>query len=334
MKNLKVKGIIALVSAVVCSATVPAVAAERGNRKEIAYPDELTLKVCQKSDIYDEGVDYILPRVDEELNIYSFTCPEGMSVTPENSLIIWTDSPEIDLIGGDGLPIQFEEDITVSANTNSLPFSFDEEWNGVIWLKMNGNGLGTVVFSNDKSYVPEWASHLVFSYPDELVLVVYDELDGGLDTDRYPFPMVDDTQNLYRLTCPDGVTITPEKRMLIFGEKDVFMDISTGSPSQLCMLDEEFPVSAYTNGLDWKLNEDWNGVMWLKMNDDLRGTVIFSNDRSFVPECAQHLSGIGSITDTEETVTRYFDLQGIETANPGKGLYIRVKGDRSEKVLL
>ena len=49
------------------------------------------------------------------------------------------------------------------------------------------------------------------------------------------------------------------------------------------------------------------------------------------------LTGIDNITaDNEEqaTDTVYYDLQGIRVANPANGIYIRVRGNKVEKVLV
>lgn len=49
------------------------------------------------------------------------------------------------------------------------------------------------------------------------------------------------------------------------------------------------------------------------------------------------LTGIGNImAENEEStaVTRYYDLQGVQVINPTKGIYIRVRGNKAEKVLV
>lgn len=45
-------------------------------------------------------------------------------------------------------------------------------------------------------------------------------------------------------------------------------------------------------------------------------------------------SGVGSIETDDDTPARYYNLQGVEIANPTKGIYIRVKGTNTEKIIL
>lgn len=205
MKKLKLFRILSLISVMMGSAIISTDAlAEKVNKYEIVYPAELTLKILSGQDPYDDGVDYILPRVDAEQNIYKFISPEGFMVTPDDLIAILSDDPLINWILGDGSPYNLGEDYTVSVNSNSAPM---------------------------------------------------------------------------------------------------------------------------------RLEEDWNGVMWLKMKDEYYGTIVFSNDKTYVPEWAKHLSGIKTVTEGDDAVTRYIDLQGAETADPGKGVYIRVSGDKTEKVV-
>ena len=49
------------------------------------------------------------------------------------------------------------------------------------------------------------------------------------------------------------------------------------------------------------------------------------------------LTGIDNITAEDENstaVTRYYDLQGVQVSNPTTGIYIRVRGNKAEKVLV
>lgn len=45
-------------------------------------------------------------------------------------------------------------------------------------------------------------------------------------------------------------------------------------------------------------------------------------------------SGIGSIAAEDEVEAVYYNLQGVRVANPANGLYIRVAGDKAEKVIV
>lgn len=53
---------------------------------------------------------------------------------------------------------------------------------------------------------------------------------------------------------------------------------------------------------------------------------------------AEYISGLSGVenvgVDAEQGVVKYYNLQGVEVANPESGLYIRVQGDKATKVIL
>lgn len=52
-------------------------------------------------------------------------------------------------------------------------------------------------------------------------------------------------------------------------------------------------------------------------------------------EYVSGLSGVENVgVDAEQGVVKYYNLQGVEVANPESGLYIRVQGDKATKVIL
>lgn len=52
-------------------------------------------------------------------------------------------------------------------------------------------------------------------------------------------------------------------------------------------------------------------------------------------EYVSGLSGVENVgVDAEQGAVKYFNLQGVEVANPESGLYIRVQGDKATKVVL
>ena len=44
-------------------------------------------------------------------------------------------------------------------------------------------------------------------------------------------------------------------------------------------------------------------------------------------------SGVESILDSNEQNVRYFNLQGVEIANPETGVFIRVEGNKTNKII-
>ena len=47
-----------------------------------------------------------------------------------------------------------------------------------------------------------------------------------------------------------------------------------------------------------------------------------------------HGSAVEDIEAAEAAPARYYNLQGVEVANPENGLYIRVSGDKATKVII
>lgn len=75
---------------------------------------------------------------------------------------------------------------------------------------------------------------------------------------------------------------------------------------------------------NWRL-PDWTTSGQVKMRVDLNNMELTLTDMSS--------SAIEEVADDSLLPERYFNLQGQPVENPGRGLYIRVRGDKSEKVL-
>lgn len=68
------------------------------------------------------------------------------------------------------------------------------------------------------------------------------------------------------------------------------------------------------------------GYQWSDENDvtvDMSAAIYFPGS----------YSGVKGITEKEGADVRYYNLQGVEIANPDKGVYIRVEGSKSTKVM-
>lgn len=75
---------------------------------------------------------------------------------------------------------------------------------------------------------------------------------------------------------------------------------------------------------NWRL-PDWTTSGQVKMRVDLNNMELTLTDMSS--------SAIEEVADGSLLPERYFNLQGQPVENPGRGLYIRVRGDKSEKVI-
>lgn len=86
------------------------------------------------------------------------------------------------------------------------------------------------------------------------------------------------------------------------------------------------------NGSNIAMADAFNGVIWLNLEG---GSVIFSTDATYVPAWeGLEGSGVAEIEVNDGVAPRYFNLQGVEVAQPESGLYIMVKGNSTSKVLV
>ncbi|MBD5194298.1 MAG: hypothetical protein HDS12_05705 [Bacteroides sp.] len=107
-------------------------------------------------------------------------------------------------------------------------------------------------------------------------------------------------------------------------------------------LDLEYD-SWFNSSDNFSLAEEWDGACWAIFTKDAEGNdfnqVFFSNDKEVeMPEYwSEVLAGSGVQTvavDNNNATAKYYNLQGVEVANPESGLYIVVKGNETKKVLV
>ncbi|MDE5790756.1 MAG: hypothetical protein K2H96_05965 [Muribaculaceae bacterium] len=99
------------------------------------------------------------------------------------------------------------------------------------------------------------------------------------------------------------------------------------------MAETPTPVSA--GGDNMTTEEEITGCIWLTTDYEGEAYVEVSNDKTYVPEWAEGAgSGVASIAADSNVAPKYFNLQGVQVANPENGLFIVVKGNKTSKVLV
>ncbi|MDE6409983.1 MAG: hypothetical protein K2K81_07045 [Muribaculaceae bacterium] len=141
------------------------------------------------------------------------------------------------------------------------------------------------------------------------------------------------SKTLFTFTCAEDQVIGAGVAFK-FADAD-WGKINVGGDGNPFILDTDIEVFNGGDPANITLEEEWNGVVWLTLDLDGAAYVVMSNDKSFVPEWAEGGQGAVSAIATDNNVApKYFNLQGVQVANPENGLFIVVKGNKTSKVLV
>ena len=136
---------------------------------------------------------------------------------------------------------------------------------------------------------------------------------------------------LYSFTCADDQLIAGGVEFKVATANWSSPNIGAGEESTV-MLDTD------TEGFDGSntnltLEEEWNGSLYLNLDLDGSIYLYFTAKDGDAPDWWPS-SGVASIATDNNVAPKYFNLQGVQVANPENGLYIVVKGDKTSKVLV
>ncbi|MDE6007252.1 MAG: hypothetical protein K2G67_06845 [Muribaculaceae bacterium] len=98
----------------------------------------------------------------------------------------------------------------------------------------------------------------------------------------------------------------------------------------------DLETDIFYNGDNLKLEEEWDGAVWVLITKEVQ-QIFFSNDKTVeMPESWEELlnSGVSNVTLDENAPAVYYNLQGVRVNNVENGLYIVVKGGKTQKVLV
>lgn len=185
-----------------------------------------------------------------------------------------------------------------------------------------------ITVAGDLSTITLWTEPLpIPGLVDPLYL--FGDMNDWTFEESWAMETMDGEHNIYRFVCSDGQLVTSEDYFQI---SDVDILTNIGGDGEPFEMDVETPVWRNTNQGNINLAEDWNGVVWLKIEDNWTdGRMIFSNDKTFVPSWYSDIVSAGIATASP---VRYFTLQGVPVEKPAHGVYIEIREGRARKVAL
>ena len=140
---------------------------------------------------------------------------------------------------------------------------------------------------------------------------------------KFTYVSEDDEAYTYYFDCKDATTITTADEFKIADADWGAINYGAGGEAEL---DEE---------MVWNYNDNNTTVA-----ADYTGTIEFvlskiAKEPALVTFHTEFLSGINNIAvDNANAPVQYFNLQGVEVANPENGIYIRRQGNKATKVLV
>lgn len=209
-----------------------------------------------------------------------------------------------------GVTVDLEKDYGANMKT---------PWKGDYTITVAGD-LSTITLTTD---TPEPGADVL------PVVYIKGDMNSWKDDDAWKMESISKT--LFKFVCADGQSIAVGETFK-FADSD-WNDYNVGGDGNPIMLDTETEVYNGGNPANITLEEEFTGVVWLNLDVDGSAYVIFSNDKTFEPEWDVTEGGVSTIS-VDNTAAKYFNLQGVQVANPENGLYIVVKGNKATKVLV
>lgn len=150
---------------------------------------------------------------------------------------------------------------------------------------------------------------------------------SGAEADLAPwkFSYVSETPEAYTyyFDCKEATTLTPADEFKIADADWGSINYGAGGEAEI---DEE---------MVWNYNDNNTTVA-----EDYTGTIEFvlsktAKEPALVTFHKEFLAGINNVAvDNANAPVQYFNLQGVEVANPENGIYIRRQGNKATKVLV
>ncbi len=118
-----------------------------------------------------------------------------------------------------------------------------------------------------------------------------------------------------------------------FADKD-WNKVNCGSDGEAIAVDTDTEVFNGGNPANITLEEEFDGTIYLTLDYEGSAFVFFAtSDDVELPDWVPS-SGVASIASDSNVAPKYFNLQGVQVANPENGLFIVVKGNKTSKVLV
>lgn len=141
-------------------------------------------------------------------------------------------------------------------------------------------------------------------------------------------------EGVYTMTCGEGMLIAVGESFKIADADWNKINLGGGSDT-VVPLDADFQVFGGTDPANLTLAAEWNGVAYLDLRTEGEFYFWISNDKTAVPaDWDLNLGGVAGVEIEENAAPVYYNLQGVQVAQPENGLYIVVKGGKAVKTLV
>lgn len=172
-----------------------------------------------------------------------------------------------------------------------------------------------------------------------LVLYMRGDMNGWGSPEEWKLIPYGDRTNMWTVTCNDEMVIKAGEGFKIstdtWTKVNIGVNPEAGIESVYCEVPTELANYVENGGPgNIIMAEEWSGIAWIKLNaeDTSVGSIIFSNDKTYVPD-DEWMSGVKNITIDNNEAEVYYNLQGVKVAQPESGLYIVVKGGKATKIV-
>lgn len=201
--------------------------------------------------------------------------------------------------------------LPLTPGDSNIDLPFESDWTFVV-----AGDLSTIT----ATAATKWTAPVVYFRGD---------MNSWNAVEEWQFTELNGEDGIYGFACAEGQEVAP-------GEGFKFADANWGSVNigmgdgDAIVFDAECPLTGSNNII---LDEAFTGVCYLNINDNL---VFFSNDPD--AECPfgdyKVTAAVAGINADANQAPVYFNLQGVRVAEPQNGLYIVVKGNKAQKVLV
>lgn len=261
--------------------------------------------VYLRGDMNSWGVDNAWKLTEVKNNIYKLVLADGQSILASQGFKVADANWGQVNYGGSGSPVTPETDYAVFQN-GQANMNLSENCTGVIWFTPDFGGAAYIWYSNDKEAMPEWAKDNV---TPTVSWGVIGEFNGWAGDEV----MTETSAGVFTVTM---ASISGEFKF----RKNANWDVNYGA--------------------DGNANITINGDYAVKQGGDnfsiaatQNVTFTLNTNTNVLTVYADSLTAVAEIEE-DNAPAKYFNLQGVEVANPINGLYIKVQGKKATKVLV
>ncbi len=240
-------------------------------------------------------------------NLYKFEFAEDQSIVAGESFKIADATWGAINMGGDGEnPLLPDTDCEVFNGGNPANMTLTENCNGVIWVILDLDGANYFWYSNDKDAMPDWAEENM--YPVATWGVI-----GGFNNWGGDLAMTEKEAGVWTVTMDE---LEGEFKFRFNGDWATNYGASGNGD-----ITASGDYGIVANGDNFKIAKVEKVTLTLNTNT---GILTVESDS---------LSGVAQIEENDAPA-KYFNLQGVEVANPSNGIYIVVKGNKVSKTVV